>query len=88
VLDTTVERKTADHLFDQTIAVIRELESKMGVVVVAFTTDASGESRAARKRMNETNEWRHIVTPNCYAHQVRKYCYGFSPAHDNYRSIS
>jgi hypothetical protein len=50
------------------VEVITELEEKWGVTVVAFTSDASGESLKARKMVRA--KFPHIVTPDCYAHQV------------------
>lgn len=48
--------------------VIEELRSKWNVIVVAFTTDASGESRKARKML--LTRFPHLVCPDCFAHQV------------------
>ena len=50
------------------IKVIGQLTSKWKVNVTAFTTDASGESRKARKML--LMRFPHLVCPDCYAHQV------------------
>jgi hypothetical protein len=52
------------------LEVIEEIETVWGITVIAFTTDASGESRKARRMLSEAKP--HIVTPDCYAHQVRQ----------------
>lgn len=48
--------------------VIKFLVNEWGVTVVAFTTDALGESRKARRLLQL--EQPYLVTPDCYAHQV------------------
>jgi hypothetical protein len=50
------------------VEVIEHLRSEWGVTVVAFTTDASGESRKARKML--LAQFPHLVCPDCFAHQV------------------
>jgi hypothetical protein len=50
------------------VEVIRELQSQWNVNITAFTTDASGESRKARKML--LARFPHLVCPDCYAHQV------------------
>ena len=44
-------------------------EEEWGVIVVAFTTDASGESRSARKQLVAL--FHHLICPDCYGHQVK-----------------
>jgi hypothetical protein len=68
VHDASGERKTAENLFQLMVEVIEQLRSEWGVTVVAFTTDASGESRKARKMLLAC--YPHLVCPDCYAHQV------------------
>ena len=48
--------------------VITEAETVWRVKVVAVCTDASGESRKARKLLKA--KFPRLVTPDCYAHQV------------------
>ncbi|KIM66584.1 hypothetical protein SCLCIDRAFT_110226, partial [Scleroderma citrinum Foug A] len=55
VVDVSAERKTAEHLKELVKDVIKD-------------TDASGESRAAQKRLVQEFPW--LVAPDCYAHQV------------------
>ncbi|KAH9015497.1 hypothetical protein EDB84DRAFT_1567670 [Lactarius hengduanensis] len=61
-------KKTADNLFDLMLEVLGRLQSEWKVTVVAFTTDASGESRKARKLL--LARFPHLVCPDCFAHQV------------------
>jgi len=68
VHDASDERKTADNLFKLMVEVIEHLQSEWKVTVVAFTTDASGESRKARKML--LARFPHLVCPDCFAHQV------------------
>lgn len=67
VYDVSSERKTAENLLRCAEEVIGML-SRIGCIVVAWTTDASGESRKARRLMVEKNF--KICIPDCYAHQV------------------
>lgn len=68
VVDITADRRTAEHLKALVKEVIQEVEKDWGVEIVAVTSDASGESRAARKRLVQEFPW--LVAPDCYAHQV------------------
>jgi hypothetical protein len=68
VHDASDERKTADNLFKLMVEVIEHLQLEWKVTVVAFTTDASGESRKARKML--LARFPHLVCPDCFAHQV------------------
>lgn len=76
VHDASNERKTADNLFKLMVEVMELLRSKWKVVVVAFTTDASGESRLARKKL--LTQFPHLVCPDCFAHQVWLIVFFFS----------
>lgn len=68
VVDVSAERKTAEHLKELVKDVIKDVEEEWGLEIVAITSDASGESRAARKRLVQEFPW--LVAPDCYAHQV------------------
>ncbi|THU78266.1 hypothetical protein K435DRAFT_824147 [Dendrothele bispora CBS 962.96] len=68
VHDASGERKTAENLLKLMREVIQELEKNWHVNVVAFTTDASGEARKARKLL--LRERPDLITPDCFAHQV------------------
>lgn len=68
VHDSSGESKTADKLLALLESVIKEAETDWGVRVVAVCTDASGESRKARRLLKV--KFPHLVTPDCYAHQV------------------
>ena len=47
VVDVSAERKTAEHLKELVKDVIKDVEEEWGLEIVAITSDASGESRAA-----------------------------------------
>lgn len=68
VFDTTTQRKTADRLLDQMHEVLEIVRVKWDAVAVAFTTDASGEAKKARRLLGQ--ERPNLVTPDCYTHQV------------------
>lgn len=68
VVDVSAQRKTAQHLKILMISVIEEVQLGWKVNIVAVTSDASGESRAAWKRLVE--EFPSLVSADCYAHQV------------------
>ncbi|KZT20928.1 hypothetical protein NEOLEDRAFT_1158419 [Neolentinus lepideus HHB14362 ss-1] len=59
VTDTTNQVKNADNLLEMLCQVI---------YIVAVTSDCSGESRSARKRLLQ--ERPDLVAPDCYAHQI------------------
>ncbi|KZV72990.1 hypothetical protein PENSPDRAFT_627883 [Peniophora sp. CONT] len=67
LLDTSTERKTADLLLPHIKNAIIAMERDFGVTVVAFTTDASGESRKARMLLGK--ERPDLILPDCFAHQ-------------------
>ena len=68
VHDSSGESKTAEKLLSLLESVIQNAEAEWQVRVVAVCTDASGESRKARKLLRK--KFPHLVTPDCYAHQV------------------
>ncbi|KAJ8515209.1 hypothetical protein ONZ45_g7358 [Pleurotus djamor] len=68
VVDTSLERKTAEILYQHMLDCIRGLKSKWGLTIIAFTTDASGESRKARQLLLKDHPY--LVAPDCFAHQV------------------
>jgi hypothetical protein len=63
------QRKTAPLLLAQMNEVLDILAKEWKVRVVAFTSDASGESRRARLDLQAI--YPKLVVPDCYAHQVR-----------------
>jgi hypothetical protein len=71
VHDAHGQEKTADNLLEHLLSVIKEVETGWGCHVVAVCSDASGESRKARRLLRE--KFPYLVTPDCYAHQVCKY---------------
>ncbi|CDO68878.1 hypothetical protein BN946_scf185000.g21 [Trametes cinnabarina] len=68
VLDTSTERKTAPVFLKHIEETLQSLGEDWKVVVVAFTSDASGESRAARIALLKKYPW--LIVLDCYAHQV------------------
>ena len=66
--DTSSVRKTADLFLEQIKEVIAIVTNDWQAKVVAFTSDASGESRKARKLLSIDHP--SIVTLDCYSHQV------------------
>lgn len=67
VIDTSAERKTAENLLHYAEEIIALLHS-YNAVVVAWTTDASGESRKARQLCQLKSVA--MIVPDCWAHQV------------------
>ncbi|KAI0049656.1 hypothetical protein FA95DRAFT_1488644, partial [Auriscalpium vulgare] len=68
LVDASAERKTAENLLGHMKSSIYIMETEFGVFVVAFCSDASGESRKARVILGK--ERPDLVLPDCYAHQV------------------
>jgi hypothetical protein len=70
------ERKTAKNLFKLMVEVMEILRWKWKVVVVVFTTNASGESCLVRKML--LAQFPHLVCPDCFVHQVWRIPFFFS----------
>ncbi|CDO68226.1 hypothetical protein BN946_scf184913.g16 [Trametes cinnabarina] len=68
VVDTSHERKTADNFVKHVEEVLQETGEKWKVKVIAFTSDASGESRAARIKL--LFKYPYLIILDCYAHQI------------------
>lgn len=68
VHDASKDAKTADELLKQMLLTINIIETDWGSTIVACTTDASGESKKARRLLRE--KYPHLVVPDCLAHQV------------------
>ncbi|PBK86361.1 hypothetical protein ARMGADRAFT_1047859 [Armillaria gallica] len=66
--DASDECKTMENLLQRMIEVVKILEKEWSVCIIAFTTDASGELRKARKLL--AHLYPHMITPDCYAHQI------------------
>ena len=66
--DAHGQAKTAENFLDLLLSVIEEVQTDWGSKVVAVCSDASGESRKARRLLRE--KFPHLVTLDCYAHQV------------------
>ncbi|QRV84724.1 hAT family dimerization protein [Ceratobasidium sp. AG-Ba] len=67
VHDMSARRKTADNHLNAVLADIDEAE-KYGVRVIAWVSDAGGDSRAMRVRLHRMRP--HILVFDCWAHQV------------------
>ncbi|KIK96853.1 hypothetical protein PAXRUDRAFT_10540 [Paxillus rubicundulus Ve08.2h10] len=68
VTDVSTEQQTADHLKRIILEVKDSLEKDWKVTVIVITSDASGESCAARKQILVDFPW--LIVPDCYAHQI------------------
>ncbi|EIW73832.1 hypothetical protein CONPUDRAFT_21809, partial [Coniophora puteana RWD-64-598 SS2] len=66
--DVSAERKTADNLLDRLQKVIDTLNNEWKSPVIAVVTDASGESRKARRLLGERHP--ELMVLDCYAHQL------------------
>jgi hypothetical protein len=71
VHNTSGSRKTADNLFKLMLEEKTFIEEKIGLRLIGWVSDASGESRAARKMLKQ--RFPQLITVDCYAHQVRPY---------------
>lgn len=68
--NVSASRKTAEHLLSIVLEEIKYTEDILGSNVVAWCSDASGESRAMRHRLYALMP--QLITLDCYAHQVRQ----------------
>ena len=75
VHDAHGQEKNAENLLELLFSVIEEVRTEWGANVVAVCSDASGESRKARRLLRE--KLPHLVTLDCYAHQVCKHFRAF-----------
>lgn len=66
------DSRNAKELLKQIIESINQVESKWGVIIIACTTDASGESCKAQQLLR--TKFPHLVMPDCLAHQVGCQC--------------
>lgn len=68
VHNATGDRKTAEALLKELEDVLTTLQNDWGAIVVGLVTDASGESRKARRLFGV--KYPHIIVLDCYSHQV------------------
>ncbi|PPQ82992.1 hypothetical protein CVT25_005295 [Psilocybe cyanescens] len=68
VQDTTRERKTAENLLKELERVYTKLKDEWEVVVTGVVTDASGESRKARRLF--AAKYPFLIVLDCYSHQI------------------
>jgi hypothetical protein len=75
VYDTSTERKMALELLKKIREVKEHVETDWGIILVAVTSDASGESSRARRDL--VKEFPSILGPDCYAHQINRVVYDY-----------
>ncbi|CAE6478675.1 unnamed protein product [Rhizoctonia solani] len=68
VHDLSAEPKTADNHLSRVLADIDFAEKEHGVRVIAWVSDAGGDSRAMRVRLNRMHP--HLLVFDCWAHQI------------------
>ena len=68
VFEIFSESRTARNLLNHIEEVLNILKQDWNVSIVAFTSDASEESRRARADL--VKKYPSIFGPDCYAHQV------------------
>lgn len=69
----TLERKTASNFLSLLERVYHNVEKEWNVVISAVVTDASGETRKARREF--VAKYPSVVVLDCYAHQVHTFFY-------------
>ena len=69
ILDISALPKTAEVLLEHVLKEITYITEELRVLLVAWCTDASGESRKMRRLLRERLTW--IITVDCWSHQVR-----------------
>lgn len=80
VHNATADCKMAEALLKELEAVLATLQNDWGAIIVGLVTDASGESRKARRLFGA--KYPQIIVLDCYSHQVISY------AHWHWRSLS
>ncbi|KAG9080203.1 hypothetical protein FRC06_006949 [Ceratobasidium sp. 370] len=68
IQDVSADRKIAENLLQIVLEEIKYLEEELGVALVAWCSDASGESRAMRQHLFDLRP--HLITLDCYSHQI------------------
>ncbi|QRV88198.1 hypothetical protein RhiJN_16216 [Ceratobasidium sp. AG-Ba] len=68
IYDASGSRKTAKNLLSIVLENIKYAETELGTTIVAWCSDASGESRSMRHKLY--TQMPYLVTPDCYAHQA------------------
>ncbi|KAG2033154.1 hypothetical protein BDR03DRAFT_1014523 [Suillus americanus] len=82
VHDASGDSHNAEELLKQIIELINQVESEWGVIIIACTTDASGESHKAWRLL--CAKFPHLVTPDCLAHQFNLIVGDLFKAKDDY----
>lgn len=68
VFDISALPKTAETLLEYILKEITYISDELRVVLIAWCTDASGESKKMRRLLRERLGW--IITVDCWSHQV------------------
>ncbi|KAI5827869.1 hypothetical protein K523DRAFT_278015, partial [Schizophyllum commune Tattone D] len=69
VYDETGQPRDAEHLAELTMQTIQHVSNEWNVEVIAFASDAGGESRKGRKIVVQRRP--EIFAPDCYSHQLQ-----------------
>ena len=75
VYDTSTERKTAMELLKKILEVKEHVETVWKIILVAVTSDASGESSKARRDLVKACP--SLLAPDCYGHQINRVVYDY-----------
>ncbi|GLB45662.1 hypothetical protein LshimejAT787_2500540 [Lyophyllum shimeji] len=68
IADISAVHKTAKNLLDLVLAEIKYATESLKIIVVAWCTDAGGESAKMRRLLNVRMPW--IITLDCWCHQI------------------
>jgi len=68
VYDTSKDRKTAEEFLKLIKKALNKVTQDWGAIAIAFVSDASGESRKARRLLAKQHP--EMAVLDCYAHQV------------------
>jgi hypothetical protein len=68
--DTSDKCKDADHLLELVEVDIDYIEEVLGAKIIAWYSDAGGDSRGMRVQLVKKPKRMHIIQLDCYGHQV------------------
>jgi len=66
--DVSAEQKTGEFLLGLVLGDIQFIETKFGVVIIAFCTDDGGDARKMRRLLSVQMPW--LIVILCWAHQM------------------
>jgi hypothetical protein len=75
VYDMSTEWKTAAELLKKILEVKEHVETVWKIILVAVTSDASGESSQARRDL--VKAFPSLLGPDCYTHQINRVVYDY-----------